>query len=31
MPGDGKDSFEAQNSQLGVHQDSARKAAASGG
>jgi Flp pilus assembly secretin CpaC len=31
MPGDGKDSFEAQNTQIGVHQDAARKAAATGG
>ena len=30
MPGDGKDSFDAQNTQIGVHQDVARKAAASG-
>jgi hypothetical protein len=30
MPGDGKDSFDAQNSQIGIHQDAARKAAQSG-
>jgi hypothetical protein len=31
MPGDGKDSFDAQNNQANVHQEAARKAAQAGG
>jgi hypothetical protein len=31
MPGDGKDSFDAQNNQTNLHQEAARKAAKSGG
>lgn len=31
MPGDGKDSFDAQNNQITTHQENARKAAQSGG